>query len=68
MVGKCYPLQPQCWHRSVPIAIVKLRNKSKATRAMPAKKAAMATTISTASQLVEQGIQCELPRDRLRPH
>ena len=51
---------------SVPTATVKLSIKSKATRAMPAKMAAIKSAANI-DQLFKHGMQCELPRDKLSP-
>ena len=49
----------------VPVATVRLRAKGEATKIIPAKMAAMRIAIRTAYQWVEQGRQCEIPRDKL---
>ena len=52
---------------SVPTATVKLRTKINTTKSIPASKAAMTMATRLASQWEGQGMQCELPMDRLRP-
>ena len=72
MGNKCCYEHLWRWHKkisplSVPTATVKLSTISKAMRAMPASRATMTITTNCLYQALEQGMQFELPRDRLRP-